>query len=92
MQLVFTAQFESAIYQTLEFIAADNPAAAKNFAAELKKKLVTLKDFPEIYPSSKYFDIENYRDMTFKGYTIIYYINTPAKQIEVLDFFSWQNR
>lgn len=45
-----------------------------NFKKELDSRLELLKDNPRMCRRSDYFDDASYRDMTFKGYTVIYRI------------------
>ena len=42
-------------------------------------------------PPSQYFEENNVRDMTYKGYTITYEVNIESEIIEVLDIFN-QNK
>ncbi|MDF1874628.1 hypothetical protein JHD48_02640 [Sulfurimonas sp. SAG-AH-194-I05] len=39
---------------------------------------------------SIYFEDANYRDLIFKGYTVIYKVED--EEIKVLDIFKWQDR
>ena len=50
-----------------------------------------IPNFPFKYRKSIYFDNENIRDMTFKGYTIIYRINVKKDLIEVIRIFNKNN-
>ena len=39
---------------------------------------------------SIYFEDEKYRDLVFKGYTVIYKVED--NEIKILDIFKWQDR
>jgi plasmid stabilization system protein ParE len=73
-----------------EYIAKDKPLAAKQFKEELYNKIENLKNFPKMYRKSIYFDNENYRDLIFKGYTLIYKIEDD--KILILDIFKWSEK
>jgi plasmid stabilization system protein ParE len=73
-----------------EYIAKDKPSAAKQFKEELYNKIENLKNFPKMYRKSIYFDNENYRDLIFKGYTVIYKIEDD--KILILDIFKWSEK
>jgi len=73
-----------------EYIAKDKPLAAKQFKEELYNKIENLKNFPKMYRKSIYFDNENYRDLIFKGYTVIYKIEDD--KILILDIFKWSEK
>lgn len=65
----------------------DKPSAAKAFAKELDKHILDLLQFPYKYRQSHYYEDEHYRDLTYKGYTVIYKITEDA--IQILDIFKW---
>ena len=90
MQIVYEKQFKKALADISHFIALDKVDAAKNFKKKLKQSLEYLKENPKMYKQSSYFKDENYRDMTFKGYTIIYKLEEDT--IKVLDIFKWIDR
>lgn len=71
----------------LSFIAKDKISAARNFEHDLNAKLKNLPNAPHAYRMSNYFSDERYRDLTYKGYTVIYKITDEA--IQVLDIFKW---
>lgn len=71
----------------LTFIAKDKISAAQNFEHDLNAKLKNLPDSPYAYRQSYYYDDEKYRDLTYKGYTVIYKIADEV--IQILDIFKW---
>src|SRR5574344_1676512 len=75
MQSKLSNNFEKNLYIIYEFISKDKLSAAQNFKKELLKTIKALSDFPLKYRKSYYFDDENIRDLTFKGYTIVYEVD-----------------
>ncbi len=76
------------VYIIYEFISKDKLSAAQNFKKELLKTIKALSDFPLKYRKSYYFDDENIRDLTFKGYTIVYEVDFDKKEIFVFHIFN----
>lgn len=77
------------IYKKIvNYIAKDKINAIINFANELEKLIFLIPDNPLKYKPSIYFENENVRDMTYKGYTIIYKVNFQKSTIEVLKIFN----
>ncbi len=69
-QELFKRQFKI----IFENIAKDKFMAAKRFKKELFGKIKDVPNMPYKYRKSYYYDDESVRDMTFKGYTVIYKI------------------
>lgn len=76
-----------ALFSIIRYIAHDKPSAAKTFAKELDKHILNLLQFPYKYRRSLYYEDEHYRDLTYKGYTVIYKVTDDA--IQILDIFKW---
>ena len=72
-------------------IKEDKPRAAIKFAKELKRTIVDLNNSPYKYRKSFHFDDEKIRDMTYKGYTIVYKIDTQNDRLIIADIFN-QNK
>ena len=81
---LFLQQFE----EILHHIAKDKLSAALNFKKEVLKNFKTLKEFPYKSPPSKYADVSAIRDLTVKGYTIIYRVKEEKMHIEILEVFN----
>ncbi|SFV90748.1 hypothetical protein MNB_SV-4-790 [hydrothermal vent metagenome] len=45
-------------------------------------------DSPYQYRKSIYFNHDNIRDMVYKGYTIVYEINSEENRLELLSIFN----
>jgi plasmid stabilization system protein ParE len=81
---LFVQQFEEILFT----IASDKVSAALHFQKEVITNFATLKEFPYKSRQSQYYDDIAIRDLTVKGYTIIYKINEEKERIEVLEIFN----
>ncbi len=81
---LFIQQFEDILFT----IASDKLSAALNFQKEVMENFNTLKAFPYKSRQSKYYDNIAIRDLTIKGYTIIYRVQEDKKCIEVIEVFN----
>ena len=90
MKIVYEKQFKMALLDITKYIARDKVGASSEFKKSLKLAIEHLPKNPKMYKHSNYFDDENYRDMTFKGYTIIYKLEDDS--IKILDIFKWIDR
>jgi len=88
MKIIYNPEFENNLIKILDYIALDKPQASINFALELEESISNLVNFPYKYRKSIYFNDENIRDLIFKGYTVIYRINSIKKEIEILRIFN----
>jgi len=91
MQIIYKKTFENQLLHILNYISKDKINASINFANELEKLIFLIPDNPLKYKPSIYFKNENVRDMTYKGYTIIYKVSFQKNTIEVLRIFN-QNK
>lgn len=83
MELKFSHIFNIKLQRQLDFIANDKPSAARKFKIDLIKALKSLAKMPFQCRKSIFFDSEEIRDMVFKGYVIIYKVDTLQDQILV---------
>ena len=81
---LFLQQFE----EISHYIAKDKLSAALNLKKEIIKNFQTLKDFPYKAPSSKYATNIMIRDLSVKGFTIIYRVQEEQRTIEILEIFN----
>jgi len=88
MQIKLDKKFKINFNAILEFIAKDKLAASKNFRRNLFEQIKNLPNYPYKYRKSFYFDNDEIRDMTFKGYTIIYEIDLEENSIIILNIFN----
>lgn len=87
MQIKLDRKFEINFNSIFEYIAKDKLSASKKFKKELFLKIKNLPDFPYKFRKSFYFDDEKIRDITFKGYTIIYEVDLDNNCIIILNIF-----
>jgi addiction module RelE/StbE family toxin len=73
--------------EIVEYIALDNPPAAKNVGHSLIAQLRKLEDFPRIGRIVPEFQIETLREIIQAPYRIVYQINDSAISIEVARFW-----
>ena len=90
MKIVKTKTFLETLENILEYIAEDKKSAAIEFYRELNKKFKDLKDFPFMYHKSYYFEDENIRDLTYKGYSVSYEIDLEKKIIYIIGIVKYK--
>ena len=90
MTIVKDIKYNRRLYQIMAYIAQDKKSAVIKFEKALNKQINNLTQFPYKYRKSYYFDDNRYRDMVFKGYTVIYKVEPGT--IKILDIFKWQER
>ena len=88
MKILYNHIFKTELSDILRYIAQDKPSASLNFKNELKTYINEIPDNPFKYRQSFYFDDKNIRDMTFRGYTIVYEVNFKNDSIEILKIFN----
>jgi plasmid stabilization system protein ParE len=76
MKIIQTKSFKQELRAIALRIKSDKPSAAVRFVRLLQEQIRTLTDSPYRCRQSIYFDDPKLRDMIFKGYTIIYEIQT----------------
>ena len=74
MKIELQDDFLSKLNNQVRFIAEDKPSAARQFKNDILQRCRDLKYHPFKYKKSIYFNRDDIRDMTFKGYTIVYKI------------------
>jgi len=84
MKIVKTKTFLDDFDEVLYYIAQDKKSAATQFYRDINKKIKDLKDFPFMYHKSYYFDDEYIRDLTHKGYSIVYKVDLEEKIISII--------
>jgi plasmid stabilization system protein ParE len=73
----------------VSFISKDSRNRALNFKRQLDNKINNLVNFPYKFKQSKNHNDEDVRDMTFKGYTITYFIENEKNRMSILDIYKW---
>lgn len=90
MKIIFKDSFIDNLEDQVDYIANDSPARARKFKNDLIKLLKRIPENPYQYRPSIYFDDIQIRDLIFKGYTIVFKIDTNT--IEVFGFVKYQNK
>ena len=88
MQINRSTRYNNNLFKILDYIAQDKVSASENFKNELDKLINNLPSSPFMFRKSKYFDDENIRDMIYKGYTVIYRVNTSKNIIDIIRIFN----
>ena len=88
MTIIETPLFKEQRDKIIFYIVEDKKSAGLKFAKDLKISVNGLSHFPYKYRQSYYYENENIRDMTFKGYSIIYRVNQEKDIIEILEIFN----
>jgi len=88
LNIVESKQFKDELKAIAYYIRSDNVSASIAFVQSLKKRIKLLVDSPYQYRKSIYFNHDNIRDMVYKGYTIVYEINSEENRLELLSIFN----
>lgn len=88
MKVNLRESFQNRLVRQFEYIAADNPSAARKFRDDLLSAINSLPQRAWSCRKSIYFKDEHIRDMIFKGYTIVFKISEDA--IDVFGFVKYQ--
>ena len=91
MRLRILTSFGDKLNDQVEYIAKDKPAAARKFKSEVIKRIKGIPKMPYANRKSIFFDREDIRDLVFKGYVIVYKINTENQTIDVFGFTKYEN-
>jgi plasmid stabilization system protein ParE len=76
--------FQDRFLRQIEYIAFDNPEAARKFSYGVLKAIQKLPDTSFTCRKSIYFDSDAIRDLIYKGYTIVF--ENTETSIEVFGF------
>ncbi len=91
MKIEITEDFRLDLDSQIRYISKDKPIAARKFKADLIKNIKKNLENPFNFKKSRYYDDENIRDYVFKGYTVVYYIDTEQEVISVFGFIKYKN-
>ena len=81
-----TPRFDDELLVILDFIALDSPNRALEFYDTLMIKLNDIPENPFRY--RKRDNMENTRELIYKGYTIPIYVNKEKKKLFILGIFN----
>jgi len=91
MRIKLSESFIQKLDYQIDFIAKDKPIAARKFKNELLKRIKSISKFPYKYKNSPFFSDEHIRQLTFKGYSIVYSINAEENLIIVFGFYKYDD-
>ncbi len=92
MKIKVTDNFSNKLACQIEYIAKDKPIAARKFKKELFQQINKIPSMPYKHRKSIYFDVENIRDLIFKGYAIVYQINSKEDVVVIFGFTKYQDQ
>jgi len=92
MEVKISSRFSKKLEKQIEFIALDKPKAALKFQKDLIASIQSLGDFPYKCKVSPRYNDEKVRELTFKGYTILYRINEEDNSLIVFGFTKYEKK
>lgn len=92
MKVELSSGFLKKLSHQVSYIAFDKPQAARKFSVDILNQVKLLGNSPFKYKKSIYFDDENIRQLTFKGYTVLFRIETEKNRILVFSLLKYQER
>lgn len=81
MKIIWTPLARDQVHEISNYIAYDNPSAARKWAKTILKKVKQLKDFPEIGRIVPEFNDTDIREIIFGNYRIIYVLKKQSVAI-----------
>ena len=90
MKIIYKESFVKRLENQLDYIAQDNPSAAKKFKKDLTKRIKDVPANPLRYRKSVYFNDKSIRDLIYIGYTVVFRINNEI--IEVFGLVKFQEK
>jgi len=91
MKIKFTESFKDKLNSQVEYIAKDKSKAARKFKNDLLAKVKKIPEMPYMYRRSIFFEADNIRELIFKGYIVVFRINTGKNLIEVFGFTKYED-
>ncbi len=92
MKILKSNKFNDELKNILYFIALDSKSRAKIFKNNLLKSINDLIFMPYKCRKSIYFNNEDIRDLIFKGYTVVYKIDTDKNSIIILGIKKYKEK
>lgn len=90
MNLKISQSFKNRLAAQVEYIAQDKPSAARKFKSEILERIKEIPEMPFKHRKSIFFDREDIRELIFKGYVIVYKVDTQSQTIEVFGFTKYE--
>jgi len=92
MKIIYQTKFVDAFKDILDFIALDSKNSAIKFRNDVKDKIENIHHMPFKYKQSLYFENENIRELTFKGYVIVYEIDKISDSIIIIGMKKYKEK
>ena len=92
MGIVYSEPYRSSLYKIWDFIAEDSLVRADEFLKKLTTQIEDIPNMPFMYRQSAYFDDNSIRDMIYKGYTVVFYINEEEETIMILGITKYREK
>ncbi|MBT6836852.1 MAG: type II toxin-antitoxin system RelE/ParE family toxin [Bacteroidetes bacterium] len=92
MIIRITKSFRNKLNDQVEYIAKDKISAARKFKSEVLNTIRQIPSMPFKNRKSIFFDRDDIRDLTYKGYIIVYKFNKSEDLIEVFGFTKYQEK
>ncbi|MBT3802720.1 MAG: type II toxin-antitoxin system RelE/ParE family toxin [Bacteroidetes bacterium] len=92
MKIRITKSFRNKLNDQVEYIAKDKISAARKFKSEVLNTIRQIPSMPFKNRKSIFFDRDDIRDLTYKGYIIVYKFNKSEDLIEVFGFTKYQEK
>jgi plasmid stabilization system protein ParE len=90
MKVKLLKSFSLQLADQVGYIAKDKPKAARQFKKDILMTLEILEKMPFLFIKSFHFQDENIRELTFKGYKIIYRVNVAKDTIQVFALLKYR--
>lgn len=83
VQINITEIAEQDLFETVEYIATDNPSAALQLADEFEQSILRLADFPLMgaIPKNRRLAVKGYRILIVSDYLVFYVIDGETVEI-----------
>lgn len=91
MKITLSGKFLNRLQNQLDYIIKHKPKAAQKFKKDVFAEIRQIVKMPYKHRVSIHFDETNVRELTFKGYLIIYKIKPELNEIEVFGFIKYTN-
>jgi plasmid stabilization system protein ParE len=91
MRIKLSEDFIQKLDRQINYIAQDKPKAARKFKHELLKRIKDIGKFPKKYKRSPFISDEYFRQLSYKGYTIVYKIDMNEDEILVFGLYKYED-
>ena len=91
MKIKLSSKFRNKLERQVRYIAKDKPGAARKFKTDLLTEIRKISDHPYSFRQSIYFENENIREMIYKGYVIIFRIDSEKKIIFIFALLKYED-